>query len=223
MRILRYYGLFALFALIITGCDTLGPANQEATLQFQNNAYVQEATTIAVTSTADHVRVMATAYAAETLVKSQNDLNRHLLATVRAAVPPTQQIVAVSAADQGIPSAAQAGQRYFIKTGFSSSIRQSDGCIETPAIEFSAANTERIYATLKVYNLNPGVVMGIIWQRDGETVFTEQMPIQNGSSEICLWFYIDPSITPFVPGNWSVIMLADGAPLEAPMSFSLTP
>jgi hypothetical protein len=211
--------IWLLLALALTSCAGFIVPDTSATLQAENNRYIAEATAIRETAAADEARIAATAQAVETAAMRINAVNRELLSTVRAVVPPTQAIVSV-AATQGVASSLS-GQRRLLNTGTSVGVRDSDGCITSPQIQFPV-ETERIYATVRAFNVEAGVPVNVEWIYEGEVVFNEALTLEQGSAEICLWFYIDPTIVPFSPGSWSVTLFAEGAGQEViPMTFTI--
>jgi hypothetical protein len=218
-----------LLVLVLAGCEAISAPNTAATLQAQNDANIAEATALRATADARVTEVVTTAQAAETAVSYANAINRELLATVRAIVPPTQQIIQ-SAPDLPNPmttgevmaESAVGGEQRFVTSGTSLAVRDEDGCVTAPQTSFSASGTERIYATVRAYNFVPGTLVRVEWTLDGQVVWTESSRINGGGVEFCLWFFLQPAYVPFTPGNWSVNLFADGYAPGAPMNFTMT-
>jgi hypothetical protein len=201
--------------LMLTGCQAFTAPDVAATLQAENQQIIQEATDIALTAEAEHAAVAAEADAAMTEVAGLQQANLVLLATVRAGDPPQQSVI-VSMEGQ-VPQLTP-GQRWFTRTGVSQSINDADGCVISPQISFTA-DVPLIYATMKVFNIEPGVRLSALWEREGTEAFRDSFVLSNGAAEICIWFSISQNDAPLTPGNWAVRLFADGAPLESPMAF----
>lgn len=211
--------LLAIALVAASGCAALNAPDVPATLQAENLGFVQEATQIAQAGAADRALIAATADAAATQVAELQGINTALLATVRAGDGPQQDVRAAVVADSA-PADLAEGQRWFVPTGTTASVRDSDGCVVAPQVSFPA-DAERIYATVRGYNVNAGVVMGVEWLYEGTPVWQERWPVERDWPDICMWFYIDPATVDFQPGNWSVRLLADGFQLEQPLTFSI--
>lgn len=205
--------------LMASGCSALAGPDVPATLQAENMGFVAEATQIAQAGAADRALIAATAAAAETRVAELQGVNAVLLATVRAG-DPLEQGVSVVAQTGSRPASVAEGQRWFVRTGTASSVRESDGCVVDPQVRFPA-DVERIYATVHGYNVGAGVVMSVEWLYEGTPVWQESWPLARSWADICMWFYIDPTTVDFRPGNWSVRLFADGFQLEEALIFTI--
>ena len=212
--------LLSVLMLVVTGCEAIQGPDAPATLQAENLEILSEATAIAQSAQSDSLRVQQTADAMNAQAAAIFAENQQLLATVRARDPlPQMQRIIVSGVR---PTNLEPGQRWFVKTGVGTSVRQSDGCIEQAQISFPDT-VERLYATVLAFNIEAGVVMSVSWSREGIEVMRESWPLARGSSEIGMWFSIDRTDGEFTPGSWSATLCADGFQLEAPMSFSILP
>ncbi len=203
--------------LILAGCQAFSPSDVPATLQAENAQIVQEATSIAQALHDDFAAFAATADAAMTETVGLQQANLVLLATVRAGDPPQQSVI-VSMEGQ-VPQLTP-GQRWFTRTGVSQSINEADGCVVSPQISFTP-DTPLIYATMRIFNIEPGVQLSALWEREGTEVFRDSFVLDRGAAEICVWFSISQNDAPLVPGNWAVRLFANGAALESPMAFSI--
>ncbi len=210
--------LFAL-AAAVTGCQVVGSPDIPATTQAENLEIVHEATRIAQAAQADREAVAATADAVMTEVADLQQANLVLLATVRAGDPPTQGVI-VSTDGLGQVPALTPGQRWFTRTGVSQRINEADGCVVSPQITFTM-DTPIIYATMRVFNIESGVQLSALWEREGMEMYRDSFVLNRGASEICLWFSIERSEVEFVPGNWTVRLFADGFQLESPLAFTI--
>lgn len=203
--------------LLLTGCQALGAPDMPATLQAENVQIIQEATAIEQAARRDGDTLAATAAAVMTEVAQLQQANMILLATVRAGDPPQQSVI-VSMEGQ-IPDLAP-GQRWFTRTGVSQFINEADGCVVSPQISFSI-DVPIIYATMRVFNIEPGVQLSAVWERESTEVFRDSFVLAQGAAEICIWFSISQNDAPLTPGNWAVRLFANGAPLESPMAFTI--
>jgi hypothetical protein len=190
-----------------------------ATLQAENMQILQEATTIAQAARASEEAVMLTAQAVSTQVADVRAVNLVLLATVRAGDPVDERVV--SSGESLVPQLTP-GQRWFVRTGVSQFINEADGCVVSPQISFTA-DAPIIYATLLVYNIESGVELSALWEHEGTEAYRDGFVLNRSAAQICLWFSMEQAEVEFLPGNWTVRMCADGAPLETPISFSIRP
>lgn len=213
--------ILSLAAALLAACGSLSSPDIETTLQAERDGYYAEATAIQATTGADAQRIAGTAIAAQTHVARQNAINAALLGTVRAVVPPTRQVIA-SFSGVATPAPINQGERWFVKTGMASAVRQSDGCMEAPEIEFTPS-TARIYATFEAFNIQAGTPISISWSHEGQVMHQEQFSMDRNASHVCLWFYIEPSIVEFAPGSWAAQLFADGFALGQPMTFNIAP
>lgn len=97
----------------------------------------------------------------------------------------------------------------------------ADDCPIGASTSFTT-NTTDIYATAVAHNLGPSNVVMSTWTRDGaQAAFYEWSP-NFEISEACIWFHLPASAVEFVPGNWSVQLALDGAPVGSPLTFTIT-
>lgn len=204
--------------VLLSACQVLDPPNTAATLQAEGRGYVQTATAVQQVAQAQQTAVMATAESANTQVAQVQRINQQLLATVRAGDAPDLRISNDNAAVT--PVGVEPGRRWFVKTGTTARVREADGCAEEAQIQF-ALDTPRIYATVRAFNIESGVQMSVAWYYESTEVLRENWTVPQSSSDLCMWFYIDPEIVEFRPGSWSVRLFADGFQLEDAMVFAL--
>lgn len=216
---IRRLAVLLLAVALTGGCGSLGGDDPSATLQAERLGYDAEATAIAQAIQAQATQVQGTAVAAETYVAQTDGVNQQLVATLRAVIPPTEQI-ASGGMGGGTPQAILEGERWFVKTGTSTSVRDSDGCIVDPTQTFSS-DASRIYAAFEAHNIEAGVRLSAEWSYEGRPVWTEGFDLERGATFICLWFFIDSSEVEMTPGTWSVQLFADGFRLESPMPFTI--
>lgn len=205
------------FALVLAGCQALGGPNVPATLQAENQGYIAEATSIAQAFNRDAQRVVVTSAAVLTEVAEMQHANVELLVTVRAGETPLPRREVLM---DSVPIQLEAGQRWFVKIGTATSIRESDSCVTQPQLVFPAG-VSRIYAGVRAYNIEAGVRMSASWSFEGEVVFEEAWDLNRGASNICMWFALDSSQVALSSGAWAVRLFADGFQLEEAMTFTI--
>ncbi len=213
--------LLVILLLCVSGCQVLNQVDTPATLQAENMGYVLEATEIAQQTGAKAQQVQLTADASGTQTSDMLNVNRVLLATVRAGDPIGVQQGAVASTFATPLGGLESGQRWFVKTGVSSSVRNSDGCVEGARLRFDTS-VDRIYATVQAFNVESGVVMSAQWYHEGSPVWEDSWALDRSSADICIWFDITRDNIAFQPGSWSVRLFADGFQLEEAMTFSIT-
>ena len=95
-----------------------------------------------------------------------------------------------------------------------------DDCIAAPLLTL-AANVPAIYTSARAQNLPAGAQLRTIWYAAGEEraslTYTPDFAIEDS----CVWFFINPSDTPFVPGVWEVRWELAGVPYPS-QSFTIT-
>lgn len=216
-KLRRYLGLG--FLLLLTACQVFQPEDTQATAQAAVNAYSTEGASIQATLSAAETQVIATGYAAETQIFDRDNTNRILLATVRAEIPPTQPVVAITLGDAGqvVPSL-ENGELLFATTGIATAVRPEDDCIQNLVGRVSTASS-RVYATAVGSNVHVGTKMSAEWMFENTLVWSDTWDIPRDFDHLCFWFSLQPSEVPFTPGNWSVRLFANGTPIGQPMSF----
>lgn len=207
-----------LAAALISACGMTPVEDLEATLIHEAEVIRAEATAIRATAQAEGARLDATMVAANAYLEHRRGVNAALLSTARADMVPTTQVIANVFG--GTPQAITEGRRWFVKTGTATEVRQSDGCTVGPRDAFSA-DTPAIYATFQAFNIAAGTPLSVNWLHEGRSVHQESFNLGSNHSQVCLWFSLDPSMTPFYPGAWSVQLYAEGFPLEGPMLFTI--
>ena len=234
-----WLSLVLIVTVLIGACSALTPEDPAATLQAEREGYIAEATSISQSAEAQATQVEATALAAQTYVAEMEGRNQLLLATLRAVLPPTQQIVNRSGvvtpglmatqAPGGIAAPTQPGDvasnpantsgslgdMQFTQVGTASNVRDSDGC--AVSLEYSfPANIQRIYITTRGLNVKAGTQMHVEWDYQGQSTHTEDWTVPNDDADFCTWFYLEPTGEAFAAGDWSVSLTANGIPVDPP-------
>lgn len=201
--------------LLLSACQVFNRPDTVATLRAENTGYVIEATTIIETAQAEGTQVQSTANAAITVIAETNSLNAQLVGTLRAVIPPTPSRGGNTIVGTAAPDGLQ-----FVDTRTASSVRESDGCAIDSKAQFSTSD-QRIYATTRALNIRAGTQMGVQWGYQGQVAWSESFTVSADDDDFCIWFYIDPATIPFTPGNWTVRLTANGAPVEPEMIFTI--
>jgi hypothetical protein len=223
---------------ILSACQVLNAPNVPATLSAQNTAYAAEATTIVLSIRAADSNIVVTAQAAETTIAEYSSINRQLLATVAAIIPPTpaRQVGAAPGANvasgdgagvtgdaggiasSGAVSSTRASQ--FVETAITARIRESDGCADGFQTEF-VPDVARIYAVTKAISISAGTTVQAEWRVAGEIVSQGSYTTPADQTNFCIWFPLDPESIPLTSGQWSVRLSVNGLPIEPTLFFTI--
>jgi hypothetical protein len=233
-----------LLLLIASACSAIMPDNPVATLQTERQRYIDEATSIAQAAQVQGTQVGATAAAAQTHVAQMEGRNQQLVATLRAALPPTQAIVndsgpvtpgslatplppgagqpAATQADSGQATAltASLGDMQFTQVGTASSVRSSDDCAENLTTTFPT-NARVVYITTRVLNAKAGTVMRVAWSYQDQVTSSDQWTVPRDDNDFCLWLSLEPQGDVFASGNWSVQLYANNVPIDPKVNFTI--
>lgn len=229
--------------LAVTGCAS----DQRTTLESEATAALDEATAIARTVGWRTTEVAGTAAAAATTVFQLDGINQQLAVTMRAAIPPTDQIVqnsgvvtpgmnaplpgewtptpppgATSPPGGSVATPAPDAVNQVTQVGPALAVRDSDGC----AVQIQTslpASSPRIYATTRVINATAGTSVQATWSSGGQVVFSNTAyTLPADDADFCVWFYIEPADVTFTPGEWSLQFLVNGQPTGSAAAFTLT-
>jgi hypothetical protein len=235
------------FATALVGCQALTPQDDRVPLQTQGASFQSEVAMLQTSSAQEMANAQATFDIARTEIAVDNAVNQQLLSTLSIRITPTPRLTtdnmpddmglmvtpgagaSVSNAGDDISTGATAGSpapdagSAFLVTGTASSVRESDGCVETTANSFSI-DAPRVYATFVANNLQAGTALRVDWTQNGETMyFSDWTPDQN-YPQICVWFFITNADVAFVPGSWSARVLANDQLVgEIPFTFESAP
>lgn len=245
MRMKQIFFVF-LSILALSACSTFEPAvDTEATITAQFTSVADEGTAISAMLQAQSTEVAQTAVAAETYIIQMESINQQLLATMRAIVPPTQQIVSttVSLIPEWNPPAI--GSDAFVQAGTNvppvipnndgnqpvntsytmistaSDVNAADSCPRDNRVQFTP-NDSRIYVTARAFNIRAGTVLNAAWSYNGAVVYdADSFTIEVDDTDYCLYFYVDQNDVTFSLGGWSVQLIANGIPITPAASFTI--
>jgi len=236
MLVVRMCAGIAATSFVLAGCAGSAASNP-ATLQAEATAFADESTQIALSIESQGTAAVSTAAAARTQIMQIDALNQQLALTLRAAIPPTQQIVnsyGVVTPGMNAPLPGQftpAPSEGTVQPGTSNQLTQigpalsvldDDGCAAS-LVQTVSSGTPRIYATTRMLNAVAGTQVSVSWSVDGQVVYTNtSFALPQDDPDFCLWFYIEPSDVTFSPGNWSIQFLINGTPAGQPSGFVIT-
>lgn len=221
--------------LLLSGCGVLTAPNVPATLRVESTAYILEATAIAASLTTREVQVALTALAAQTEVAQNSSINRVLMATARAVIPPTpprevgvapegagmmDEAMVESGQSESAPAADSSLAGQFVSTGVTTAKRDSDGCAVSFQTQFTADIYE-IYVITRAVSLRAGTVMGAQWSYNGEVVAQNSWTAPQDETNFCIWFFINADTVPLSPGEWTVRLTADGRGIDPLVPFTI--
>jgi hypothetical protein len=224
--------LISIVVSLLVSCQALAPQDERAPLQTQGANFQAEVAQLQTSSASDLANAQATFEFARTDIAVDNAVNQQLLATLSIRITPTPRLTTDNAVvlttpgagsgvdtmgSEGIP-ARDTGSAFLV-TGMATSVRESDGCVETTTSSFSI-DAPRVYATFVANNLQAGTPLRVDWVQNGEVLyFSDWTPDQN-YPQICVWFYITNADVPFTPGSWSARVVAnDQLVQEIPFTF----
>lgn len=214
--------------LLSSACQVLNAPNAPATLSAENTAFAAEATAIPVSISGSAVAVARTAVAAETQISEGNSINRQLIATLNAVIPPTPRpqistegLVAATAASSASAGTVVAPEgAILVDLAVTERKRDSDGCADGTSTQF-AINAPMIYATTRATSIRAGAVVSVEWRYQSQPVSTGSYTLPTDQNNFCIWFPLDPAVVPFTAGSWSVQFLLDGQPVEPTVFFNI--
>ncbi len=215
--------------LVLSACQAFSSDDVPATLRAENVAYVTEDAAIESTTEARRAQVEATVIAVETYVADVNNVNRQLVATLRAgntptvavmpgAVPEVAETASMSGDASDFPMSDDVSTQ-FVQVATAASVRGN--CAGELQSQFPQ-NTENIYITARGLNVRQGMIIEVEWHYEMQPVYQENWTIPVDSDDYCLWFYISPAEVEFTPGNWTVQLSAEGQPVSPSVSFIIS-
>lgn len=195
--------------LLLSGaCAALETNDIPGTQIAENRAYQTEIARLDATATHEQATHAAIFGAQATEAAEINGVNRQLLGTLQAIVTPTPVLIEDSSIEFSSLPSNVLGNTLVASTGTAQSIRGSDGCIDVRQSVFSSS--EQIFATMVAYNLIGNTRVTAEWKYRGQAVFVEDWRAPRDLTQTCLWFSLDSSKTPLLPGEWAVTIYTDG-------------
>lgn len=219
--------------ILLSACQALTPEDERVPLQTQGAGFQAEIVQLQTSSANEMANAQAAFEMERAAIAAENAVNQQLLATLSIRITPTPRLTTDNRPDDmglmvtpgsgtvsttldgasstGVPPVDTGSP--FLVTGTATRVRESDGCVETTASNFSL-DTPRIYATFVANNLQAGTALRVDWMQNGEVAyFSDWTPDQN-YQQICVWFYITNADVVFTPGSWSARVLANDQLVE---------
>ncbi len=238
--------LLSIFASWLVSCQALAPQDERAPLQTQGASYQAEVAMLQTNSAAEMATAQSTFEFSRTDIAVDNAVNQQLLSTLSIRITPTPRLTTDNFPDDmGLMVTQGAGadtgnaasfdtstslgtsgtpvvdtSSAFLVTGTASSVRESDGCVETTTNSFSI-DAPRVYATFVANNLQAGTALRVDWMTNGQTMyFSDWTPDQN-YPQICVWFFITNADVAFTAGAWTARVLSNDQVVgEIPFTFA---
>lgn len=220
-----------LLIMLAVGCQSFGSDDLAVTITAENRLYATESAGLNLTAEFDRALQVATIRAAETSLFETDNINRLLLATVRAGETPAPgRIVAVadpstSGMDEAMSeesgSSPAVGGVVPSGTVMSSlavtdTIRASDGCAAGVRAEFGT-DVGRIYLTGVANNLQQGTAFTVEWRAGDQVVDRSSWTAPSSTGSLCIWFFTEI----ITPGNGSATLFINGARVEPIVPFTI--
>jgi hypothetical protein len=209
---------------ILTACGSVSGEDNIAALATENSSFITEAAAMRGTLSVQEAEVMSTSIAAETVVARENIVNAGILATVRAADPPTVAVVAridrsARAAEGATPDPNLYGDGpagTVIETYVTTEVQDSDGCGVDRMTRFPTG-TLRLFGVQRVQNVPANTLIGVEWFYGGSTALSDTLVVTTNEADICLWFFLEP----YSQGEWSMQFYSNGTPVGERVNFTV--
>lgn len=212
-------------ALALAGCGAIGGGAGITTIDGELTMAAAESEMIGVAASAEQVMVLETIAAAGTRIADMAAVNAALGATLRAHQTGTPEVrpVVVSADDMGSSlegdMMAEAEERGPPDTSMrlsnlsSAASRDPDTGCSTGTVNRFSASAESIYIIAQVAALQIDVLFEVDWRFNGRSIYRPAWLADFSGSSVCIWFYATPVDFPFLPGNYTATLYADGLAL----------
>ncbi len=227
--------------ILLTACQALTPQDDRIPLQTEAANLEAEIVMLQTRSVEEIANAQATFDITRNEIAAENAVNQQLLATLSIRITPTPRLTTDNRPDDwglmvatgtgntantfdttsGDTTGANTGEAEammdtsspFLVTGMATTVRASDGCVETTTSQFSVS-APRVYATFVANNLQAGTALRVDWVQNGEVVYFSDWTPDSNYPQICVWFYITSADVPFTPGPWAARVLANNQIIE---------
>lgn len=200
--------IMLLLVVMLAGCEAFNRPDLPATLGADNMTFQAEFTALAQSAATEQADAEGTATAGQATLDYYESINQQLMATSRVVVPRTPNPVANAVPVSGATTTAAGMQ--LVDTVVAGNRSEVDGCAVGTRTVFQQTEA-RIYVITRAVNVTAGTKVSAEWMFGGQMVANSDITIGADDDDICLWFYIDSSLIPFTPGEWSArILLNDG-------------
>ena len=210
-----------LILIVASACQTVAGTDNLPTLSYNMTAFATEAVSLQQTLQADQTQVLATVEAGETHVAEVSAVNSILLATAQVGETPVIEVRPVviepstsNFADNMDEMEFTEGEMRIVGVATAPNVRNSDGCPDRQQFFFQPT-ASRVYLTAQAFNLSAGTQLAVNWDFDEELVYRSLWTVPNDMPAECIWFYIEPTDAPFLPGDWMATLYVDGTLVNA--------
>jgi hypothetical protein len=204
--------LILLIAWITSSCvGTTDQLNSQMQQDLQN--YGTEAVALREQIQIDRTAIVVTVDAANAQARQFELYNSILRQTAVAGQPPTATIPPIEANAQGpMPISMfdlSDGQMRFVQVGTASQI-DGDRCFISHQTFFRDTEVSIIYITGLALNLVAGTQVRAEWRYGDQVVYANAWIAPQSVDGQCFALELRPSDAPFLPGNWTVMLLING-------------
>ena len=207
---------------LLAGCQAFGGSDANATISADLTLVASESASIRAAATAEQQMVIETIVAGGTRISRLAAINAALGATLRAHQTGTPEVsaVVVSADDMGSSleddmldnealRAPPASAMTVSDISTAASLDPDSGC-STGTVRQFRPGAERIYVSAEVAALQIGTLFEVDWRFNAGSLYSGSWLADFSSASVCVWFYATPVDFPFLPGNYSATLYADG-------------
>ncbi|GAB4509316.1 MAG: hypothetical protein OHK0046_04070 [Anaerolineae bacterium] len=223
LRVLQWIALLVL----LTACGARD--EMQSTMEAGRSLYATESVALAVAANMDRTQAAATLSVGSTQLAQVESVNRQVYATLAVGSTPTPALIEGNARpsntgmidDMSSDVLRDRSDGTLIATGITDTIGAADGCVVNSRTSFPAS-TSVLYATMRVYTIQPGTPLRAEWFHEGELRITDNWDVDIYSDDRCLWFSLENTRTEFTPGEWLVQIYAKDWPIGDPQLFFIT-
>lgn len=96
----------------------------------------------------------------------------------------------------------------------------SDDCAVGSTSQFTTSTTD-IYLVATANNIQPDTTLSAAFSLEGQVIQSYPWTPGFEIDGACIWFHLPSDEVTFTPGNWSVALTVNGAPVGAPLAFTI--
>jgi hypothetical protein len=208
----------------LAACDAVGNSDSRSTENALNTdrvetaifAGTQAATVLALQATVDNAPLLATQLSQ--LEREKESLEDTIEAVTTRGIIAQPQVSPQpgSSTNNALPSSPNNYRELQTSVG----IDPATGCPTSKQGRFGV-NEDMIYLNAVGIEVATGTAHRARWYREGELRYeSEEWVADQTYPEICIYFWLEPSYTPFEPGLWSVELLVNNEALS-PVPFEI--
>lgn len=208
--------------VVLAACEpVLGESESRATEKAIGTARVETAvsagtqvgTVAALQATVDSAPILATQLSQLEREKARLQDTVHAVTTLGMAVLP-------SPSPDNADTARSSMRQHYQELQTSLGVEATTGC-GLPKRGRFGVNSGRIYFNMIGVDIPAGTTHAVRWYRENELRYEASgWTADRIYPEICIYFWLEPSYTPFEPGMWSVELVANGESIS-PVPFEI--